>query len=59
MSRVIVTEAAALGLERCRLFLTEKNPQVAMRAGQSIQHQFLNLEAEPKMGRPYDDVPEL
>ena len=59
MPRVIVTEGAAQGLERCRLFLAEKNPQAAKRAGLAIKHQFALLEAEPEMGRPLDDLPEL
>jgi plasmid stabilization system protein ParE len=46
-------------LERCRLFLIEKNPQAAMRAGRAIAHQFAFLEAEPEIGRPFDDLPEL
>lgn len=59
MPRVIVTEGAAQGLERCRLFLAEKNPQAAMRAGLAIERQFALLETEPEMGRPLDDLPEL
>ncbi len=59
MPRVIVTEGAAQGLERCRLFLVEKNPQAAMRAGQSIEQQFALLETEPEIGRPFDNMPEL
>jgi plasmid stabilization system protein ParE len=46
-------------MERCRLFLLEKNPQAAMRAGQAIEHQFTLLETEPEIGRPFDDLPEL
>ena len=59
MPRVIVTEGAAQGLERCRLFLVEKNPRAAMRAGLAIEHQFALLETEPEMGRPLMDLPEL
>jgi plasmid stabilization system protein ParE len=57
--RVVVTEAAALGLERCRLFLREKNPQAAARASQAIVRQFVLLEKEPEIGRPLADLPEL
>jgi plasmid stabilization system protein ParE len=57
--RVIVTEGAALELERCRQFLSEKNPRAAMRAGQAIERQFALLETEPETGRPFDDLPEL
>ena len=59
MPRVIITEGAAQGLERCRRFLAEKNPQAAKRAGQAIEHQFALLETEPGIGRPLDDLPEL
>lgn len=59
MPQVIITETAALGLERCRQFLAEKNPQAAMRAGQAIAHQFALLETEPLIGRPFNDLPEL
>ena len=59
MPRVIITEGAAQGLERCRQFMVEKNPQATMRAGQAIEHQFALLETEPEIGRPFDDLPEL
>ena len=59
MPRVIITESAALGLERCRLFLAEKTPQAAMRAGFAIECQFALLEADPEIGRPFDELPEL
>ena len=59
MPRVVITEGAAQGLERCRRFLAEKNPQAAMRAGQAIERQFALLEMEPGIGRPFDDLPEL
>jgi len=57
--RVIITQEAANGLERCRLFLVEKNPQAARRAGQAIERQFTLLETNPDIGRPLDDLPEL
>ena len=59
MPRVVITEGAAQGLERRRRFLTEKDPQAAMRAGQAIEQQFALLETEPEIGRPFDDFPEL
>lgn len=59
MPRVIITEGAAQGLERCRRFLAEKNPQAAKRAGQAIERQFALLETEPEVGRPFDDLPEF
>ncbi len=59
MPRVVVTETAARGLERCRLFLREKNPQAAVRASQAIARQIVLLEKEPEIGRPLNDLPEL
>lgn len=59
MPQVIITEGAAQGLERCRRFLAEKNPQAAKRAGQAIERQFALLETEPGVGRPFDDFPEF
>lgn len=59
MPRVIITQEAANGLERCRLFLVGKNPQAARRAGQAIERQFALLETSPDIGRPLDDLPEL
>jgi plasmid stabilization system protein ParE len=54
--RVIVTEGAAEGLERCRRFLAEKNPQAASRAGLAIEHQFALLETTAEIGRPLADL---
>lgn len=59
MPRVIITQGATNGLERCRLFLAEKNPQAPRRAGQAIERQFSLLETNPDIGRPLDDLPEL
>ncbi len=59
MSRVIITEGAAKGLVHCRQFLAEKNPQAAKRSGQAIERQFLQLETNPEIGRPLNDLPEL
>lgn len=59
MPRVIVTEVAGRGLERCRLFLAAKNPPAAKRAGQAIERHFALLEMNPDMGRPFPDLPEL
>ncbi len=59
MPRLIITEGAAQGLERCRLFLLEKNPQAAMRSAQAIEHKFALLETAPETGRPLGDLPEL
>ena len=59
MPRVIVTEDAAQGLERCRQFLADKAPEAARRAGQAIERQLLMLETTPGIGRPFPDLPEL
>lgn len=59
MPRLIVTEAAAQGLERCRRFLAARAPAAAKRAAQAIERQFLLLETTPDIGRPFADVPEL
>ena len=59
MPRVILTEGAAQGLERCRQFLAEKSSQAARRAGQAIERQFVLLETNPDIGRPLADLPEL
>ena len=59
MPKVIVTESAAEGLERCRRFLTAKVPEAAKRAGQAIERQFLLLETAPDIGRPFPEMPEL
>jgi plasmid stabilization system protein ParE len=57
--RVVVTEGAALGLERCRRFLATRNPQAARRAGQAIARQVALLETNPNIGRPTEDRPEF
>jgi plasmid stabilization system protein ParE len=54
MPRLIVTEGAARGLDRCRAFLADKNPLAAARAGRAIASHLLMLEATPHMGRPFD-----
>lgn len=59
MPQVIVTAGAALGLERCRCFLAEKNPRASQHAGQAIEQQFALLEVDAKIGRTLDDYPGL
>lgn len=59
MPRVIVTEGAAQGLERCRRFLVAKPTEAARRAGQTIAQQFPLLEHAPDIGRPVPDGPDL
>ena len=59
MPRLIVTEGAVRGLERCRAFLAERNALAAERAGQVIARHLLALEASPAIGRPFDVEAEL
>lgn len=59
MPRLIVTEVAAQGLERCRQFLADKDSQVTRRAALAIERQFARLEESPEVGRPFPDLPEL
>ena len=59
MPRVIITEGAIRGLERCRLLLIMKNPLAAKQANQAISKQFQLLETGPGIGRPPQDLPEL
>lgn len=47
------------GLERCRRFLSARNPQASRRASRIIAHQFALLETSPDVGRPVDDIPEF
>jgi plasmid stabilization system protein ParE len=55
--RLIITEGAAQGLERCRQFIVEKGPQIAQRAAQAIERQLARLEEGPELGRPFPDLP--
>lgn len=59
MPQVIVTEGAAVGLERCRRFLAAKVPEAARRAARAIEQQLLLLETVPEIGRPFPENPEL
>lgn len=59
MPRVVVTEGAAEGLDRCRQFLAAKTPEPVKRAGLAIERQFLLLETAPDIGRPFPEMPEL
>ncbi len=59
MPRVIVTEGAVQGLDNCRRFLAEKNPQASRRAGQTVEQHFTLLETSPDIGRPLSELPEL
>ncbi|MCF6268065.1 MAG: type II toxin-antitoxin system RelE/ParE family toxin [Desulfuromusa sp.] len=59
MPRVIITENAALGLERCRRFLADKDRSATIKAAQIIEKQFSLLESAPKSGRPVKNHLEL
>lgn len=59
MPRVVITEGAAQGLERCRLFLIAKSLEATQRAGNAIQRHLLQLDNAPDIGRPLPDAPEL
>ena len=57
MPRVIVTEGAIEGLERCRQHLGRRSPDSARRAAQVIARQFMLLETQPTIGRPASGSP--
>ncbi|MEL6723159.1 MAG: type II toxin-antitoxin system RelE/ParE family toxin [Pseudomonadota bacterium] len=59
MPRLIVTEGATSGLERCRQFLKEKNSLAMIRAASVIEQHFSLLESDPEIGRLFDDLSEL
>jgi len=59
LPRIVVTPGAARGLERCRQFLAEKSPAAGKRAAQAIRAQIELLRAQPAVGRPLDDEPDL
>jgi plasmid stabilization system protein ParE len=57
--RVIVTEGAAIGLERCRHFLAARSSEAARKAAQTIILQFKLLQTNPEIGRRAEYAPEL
>lgn len=59
MPRIMITDGAAQGLERCRLFLAEKNRLAAARAARAIARHFELLATEPERGRPWEELPKL
>jgi plasmid stabilization system protein ParE len=59
MPRLIITEGAAEGLKKCRLFLSSKNHYALVRAAQVIEKHLSLLEGEPAIGRPLVEFPEL
>ncbi|WP_455924705.1 type II toxin-antitoxin system RelE/ParE family toxin [Pseudomonas putida] len=59
MPRLIVTQRAVQGLERCRQFLLEKGHQAAARAALAIDRQFYLVQLTPNMGRPFSLSPDM
>ncbi len=59
MPRVIVTQGAVEGLERCRQFLASKATDATGRAALAIEKRFLLLETVSDIGRPLPEIPEL
>jgi len=59
MSRIVLTEYAAEGMQRCWYFLAEKSPRAAIRAAQAIETTISLLERMPEMGRPFADTADL
>ena len=57
LPRVIITPGASAGLNRCRLFLADKNPRTARRAAEAIKKAFALLAEFPEMGQPYPREP--
>jgi plasmid stabilization system protein ParE len=47
------------GLERCRVFLAERNPRASHRAALAIERNLARVETTPELGRPLADLPEL
>jgi len=53
--RVVITQTAAEGFERCRRLLHGKSPEAARRAAKTISRHLLLLESSPELGRPSPD----
>ncbi len=59
MPQIIITQTALSGIERCRQFLANKDPEAAKRASLIIAKQIKLLETNPHICRPLDDTPKL
>ena len=59
MPRVIITDGAASGLERCRKYLTARDPAASRRAAVEIKRSLALLESRPAIGRPFAGEPPL
>jgi plasmid stabilization system protein ParE len=57
--RVVITEAAAVGLERCRRFLEARSAEAGQKAAREINRQFRLLASQPHIGRPMERTPEF
>ena len=55
MPRLIVTAGAVAGLERCRRFLSGRDPAAARRAAGEIRRSLDMLARFPQAGRPVED----
>ena len=53
MPRLIISDGAAAGLERCRGFLARRNRAAATKAFQEIGKRLKQLERNPSLGRQY------
>jgi plasmid stabilization system protein ParE len=58
LPRVILTQGAVRGLERCRRFLAEKSPPAAQRAADAIKKALRGLADFPEIGRPFPEEPD-
>lgn len=58
MPQVIFAPAAIRGIQRLREFLRPKNADAARRAGETIMQGVRILGAQPRIGRPVDDLPD-
>lgn len=59
MPRLILTEQARCGLQRCRCFLKSRSPAAARHAAQRIVQAFERLQQFPQIGRPDAEHPAL
>lgn len=59
MPRIVYAAAALRDIDRLRAFLRPKNPAAARRAGEAIRNGLRILAAQPRLGRPVEDLPEL
>lgn len=59
MPRVIFTERTLRDLQRLRDFLKDKAPVAAKRAGITIKSSIKQLEQQPLIAPPAQDMPEL